>query len=305
MALLKSNSDTDIKEIKNVINKNVASSFRTQPSFVELLKLNGCPALKVGVIGSEIRQQLITEAENGDLTPDTVMPRAYTLIGEYLEIKNVRTYNDLDNYKAISLRQTGFDAMLPYTASGVQYGFVGKNALGGANYISTTLGEGRTEWKPSKVLFEEDGLRIVETEQFIYYKQVDHVNYSQNPDKKGFLDIKRNAVTFVMKNGDQFIMRVTADELESIKQTIDSNVKETDDVGRSDDDDILIKYFDMFEKGLITREEFDLKKAELYNKTEDNTLLKQEHVHPLYCSSCGNKLDENANFCPYCGNKIN
>ncbi|WP_296808080.1 zinc-ribbon domain-containing protein [uncultured Methanobrevibacter sp.] len=108
-----------------------------------------------------------------------------------------------------------------------------------------------------------------------------------------------------MKNGDQFIMRVTADELESIKQTIDSNIKETDDVGKSDDDDILIKYFDMFEKGLITREEFDLKKAELYNKTEDNTLLKQEHVHPLYCSSCGNKLDENANFCPYCGNKIN
>ncbi|WP_296808086.1 hypothetical protein [uncultured Methanobrevibacter sp.] len=73
MALLKSNSDTDIKEIKNVINKNVASSFRTQPSFVELLKLNGCPALKVGVIGSEIRHQLIMEAENGDLTLDTVM----------------------------------------------------------------------------------------------------------------------------------------------------------------------------------------------------------------------------------------
>ena len=120
LSLIKSN--TDIKEIKNVINKNVASSFRTQPSFVELLKLNGCPALKVGVIGSEIRQQLIMEAENGELTLDSVMPRAYTLIGEYLEIKNIRTYDDLDNYKAISIRQTGFDAMLPYTASGVQYG---------------------------------------------------------------------------------------------------------------------------------------------------------------------------------------
>lgn len=303
MSLLKSN--TDIKEIKNVINKNVASSFRTQPSFVELLKLNGCPALKVGVIGSEIRQQLIMEAENGDLTLDSVMPRAYTLIGEYLEIKNIRTYDDLDNYKAISIRQTGFDVMLPYTASGVQYGFAGKNALGGASYISTTLGEGRTEWKPSKVLFEEDGLRIVETEQFIYYKQVGHVNYSQNSDKKGFLDIKRNAVTFVMKNGDQFIMRVTANELESIKQTIDGNIKETDNAGKGDDDNILIKYFDMFEKGLITREEFDLKKAELYNKTGDNTISKPEHVQPLYCSNCGNKLDENANFCPNCGNKIN
>ena len=89
MSLIKSN--TDIKEIKNVINKNVASSFRTQPSFVELLKLNGCPALKVGVIGSEIRQQLIMEAENGELTLDSVMPRAYTLKSKISELMMIWT----------------------------------------------------------------------------------------------------------------------------------------------------------------------------------------------------------------------
>ena len=83
-----------------------------------------------------------------------------------------------------------------------------------------------------------------------------------------------------------------ANEFESIKQTIDRNINETDDLIESDVDETLIKIFDMFEKGLITHEEFDLKKAQLCNKTEDNSLSKPGHVRPLYCPNCGIKLNK-------------
>ena len=73
MPFRKVNSDEN--EIKNIINSNVASSMRTQPEFSELLKLNGCPPLKLGTMGSKIRKQLLNEAKNGDLTVDAVMPR--------------------------------------------------------------------------------------------------------------------------------------------------------------------------------------------------------------------------------------
>ena len=292
MSFLKLNSNDEEKEIKDIINKNVASSFRTQPSFVELLKLNGCPIIKVGFIGSEIRQQLLMEAENGDLTVDTVMPRAYSVIGEYLEIKNIRTFDDLNNYKAISISQTGFDAALHYLESDVQYESAGKNSFEKSSHASTTLGEGRTEWESGKVLFEKDGLRIVESEQFIFYKQVDHVEYSQFSNKKGFLDIKRNSITFFMKNGEQVIMGVMADEFDAIKQAIDRNITETSAVNKNDD------------IGLINCEESDFKNEELNNNAEDNSLLNQEHVRKLYCSNCGIKLAENANFCHNCGNKV-
>lgn len=85
----------DDKEIKDIINKHIASSLRTQPSFGELLKLNGCPTIKLGVMGSKIRKQLLKEAKNGDLTTESVMPRAYELIGEYLGIYEVKTFGDM------------------------------------------------------------------------------------------------------------------------------------------------------------------------------------------------------------------
>jgi len=88
-------SKTDDKEIKDIINKNIASSLRTQPSFSEILKLNGCPTIKLGSIGSKIRKQLLNEAKNGDLTVETVMPRSYELIGEFLGISDVKTFQNI------------------------------------------------------------------------------------------------------------------------------------------------------------------------------------------------------------------
>lgn len=101
------------KEIKDIINNNVASSMRTQRSFSELLKLNGCSSFKVGSVGSKIRKQLLTEAKNGDLTAESVMPRAYSLIGEFLGITEVKTFEDL----TIENKMSDFENNKPFYCS--------------------------------------------------------------------------------------------------------------------------------------------------------------------------------------------
>lgn len=291
MPFIELNSDNDENEIKDIINRNIASSIRTQDPFADLLELNGCPSIKLGSVGGKIRRQLLREAKNGDLTVNNVMPRAYELICVYLEINHVRTFDDMDNYKINLILEDGFDAELPHTGSDAQLGWVGGNAFEEPNYLSSD------QWKSSKVFFEDDGLKIAETGDFIFYMQVGRVSYSQNHDKNERKDRKRNEIKFIMKHGEQFIMRVRADEFNVIRHCIDMDIKEANAVN-GDSNDILIKYFEMFEKGLITQKEFDLKKEEVYG---DNSLLNQGS----YCTNCGTKLVRNSNFCHNCGNKVN
>ena len=322
MSLFKSKSkNEDFDEIKEIINNNIATAMKTQRPFSQLLMLNGCPMRKVGSIGNKIRKQLLNEAKDGDLTVDQVMPRTYSLIGEYLDITDVKTFEDLNveleneaiestNQKLEAIRKNGFNATLPYISSGVTLGQAGRNSFGGATYLSSQFGEGQTDWKNSKVFFVENGLRIDETEQFIHYKQVDYVDYSTNADRKGLLALKRSAITFVMKNGDQIIMRVVANELDLIKHWIEfdmENIRQTNEANNTNDegDDVLIKYYDMFEKGLITREEFMAKKEQLSQNNNENTSSNNDAPKGSYCGNCGSLVYDDSNFCTNCGNKLN
>lgn len=87
--------------------------------------------------------------------------------------------------------------------------------------------------------------------------------------------------------------------------------------------DELLKYAELYEKGLLTKDEFEMKKAELLSnsgfneiKTEisDETYSqKQEFVEknditienkPKFCPNCGTPVDFDSKFCSNCGNKL-
>ena len=55
----------------------------------------------------------------------------------------------------------------------------------------------------------------------------------------------------------------------------------------------LIKLGDMYEKGLISDEEFATMKQNLINSKNENT-----------CKNCGAELSKDSNFCSECGTKI-
>lgn len=81
--------------------------------------------------------------------------------------------------------------------------------------------------------------------------------------------------------------------------------------------DELLKYAKLYEKGLLTKEEFDMKKAELLgtngkaaeaeSQKEDSNEKSdalQEDRRPKFCGSCGAPVENEGNFCVNCGAKL-
>lgn len=96
----------------------------------------------------------------------------------------------------------------------------------------------------------------------------------------------------------------------ALNPQISAPVQQT--VKASSDADELLKYAELYEKGLLTKEEFDLKKSELLGV--DTTVKEQpvpaDEIEPLdeptikFCSNCGSKVEKGSKFCSNCGYKL-
>ena len=72
----------------------------------------------------------------------------------------------------------------------------------------------------------------------------------------------------------------------------------------------LIKYAELFEKGLISEKEFNkLKNEIIYDESNLNFNKNAEVYHTeennTFCTNCGSEVDFDAKFCQSCGNKLN
>ena len=81
-------------------------------------------------------------------------------------------------------------------------------------------------------------------------------------------------------------------------------------ISQSSKADDLLKYADLFEKGLISEEEFNILKREII-AVEPNSVSNDEvesdngEMKPRFCSNCGFEVGNDAKFCSNCGNQIN
>ncbi len=317
MPFRKINSDEN--EIKNIINSNVASSMRTQPEFSELLKLNGCPPLKLGTMGSKIRKQLLKEAKNGDLTVDTVMPRAYSLMGEYLGIDEVRTFdeNAVENTDN-RFRENKMSSQLKTEIKlEKKFGVPFQNRAWFSCTIeemkySTFTNENRRDVDTAYVIVEDTYLDIFKESVFlksnmghrrIYYENIASIDY----DARGRFHLS-NSLIFNLKSSEHIQLKnIHENDVQYVTSMFDqylagpSTVEvETVSNGGSSVDD-LMKYAELYEKGLITREEFDLKKNQLMGSGNNEPV---EEFVPKFCTACGNPLEVGSVFCSNCGKRI-
>ena len=68
--------------------------------------------------------------------------------------------------------------------------------------------------------------------------------------------------------------------------------------------DELLKYAELYEKGLLTKDEFEIKKEELLNNgnAESSNIPEDK---PKFCPNCGNPIeDDESKFCVNCGAKL-
>ena len=317
MQLRKPDPNDDEKEIKDLINKNIASPFKTQQPFAELLLLNGCPKIKLGLIGSKIRKELLYEAENGDLTPDTVMPRAYELIGKFLKISEVTTFDYIgienSNHEIISKKEN--KKLLKQKDIEEKFGVV----LTNKQWFQCTI-----DIDHAYVIINEDNFEIIKESVWLksnmgtrrlYFYNLTSLDF----DARGKLHAS-SSVIINTKGAEHVQLKfVTKDDFDLMNNAFESYLEKThqpqQNIPTTSNADELLKYAELYEKGLLTKEEFDMKKAELLGSTnvDENLPIEQESTTqnnvtdeytPNFCPNCGTPVETVSNFCRNCGNRL-
>ena len=208
----------------------------------------------------------------------------------------------LENKKRDILSKGKLSIQIPYQSSGVGDVAIGSAVFGKNGAILGALNEGETKWKYTELILIDGGARVKSTGTVVLYNDIKRVVLGDS----GFV---HTIVTIVADNNNGLICKVENTEAKAFKSIIEDHIQteKTSDNNLeklNDDADILLKYADLFERGFITKEEFNLKKQEIFNnKREDNVILKSDPL-PTYCGNCGSIINDDSNFCTNCGFKI-
>ena len=285
MALFKPGNDEikrGEKQLKNIIGGKLVHN----AEFIRFLKVNDVPSpAKVWTtVNSEIRKEL----KNGVLRADKVDERIFEIVLMYSPNDTLISLAEADNARAEQIKQniisSGVIAIqIPYQSSGISDAALGAAAFGRNGALLGALNEGEIKWKNTQLMFIENGLTVKSTGQVVLYGDVKEVVIGQ----KGFL---HTIVTIVAENNSGLVCKVANVNAWAFKSIVEENMGRNETHNAADEADVLLKYADLFEKGLLTREEFEAKKHEIMGTQK-----------PKFCSNCGASIENDSAFCSNCG----
>ena len=172
---------------------------------------------------------------------------------------------------------------------------------------------GKAKFKPTKFELHDDKVLIVRNRQIIQLSQI----------KEIFFEDSFEAI-IILINGDGIPIQGTGSKgrrelkafvnvlnklIEDYKSNI-NNIKVDDgNEERSEDKiDKLLKLGEMFDKGLLSDEEFASLKQELLSGNNDNAPVAPEEdveTSENICENCGSDISPEDAFCSECGTQIN
>ena len=297
----------EIKRGEEKLKSIIGGKFVHDAEFLRLLKANNIKNTSKawGIINNQVKIEL----KSGILAFEDIEERVYQLVlmqsphDRLITLEEVDAVN-LENIKLDILSKGRISIQLPYKSSGVGDVVVGAAVLGKTGALIGALNEGQTNWKASTLLIGDEGVNVKTTGDVILYEDVKSVVVGEK-------SILHTIVTVITENGGGLIFKVDNNYVKAIKSIIEERIPaKTEDSGNhehvngSDDADVLLKYADLYERGLLSWEEFNMKKEELLygsNKKAEPPKEKQQR----FCSNCGRKIEIGSNFCTNCGQKIN
>ena len=216
-----------------------------------------------------------------------------------------RKRESIDKQKSRILKNNSVGVQIPYVKSGVNDALVGSAAFGKNGAVLGSFSEGSVGWKNVRLNFIEDGFSIKDTGDVIFYKDIERLVIAD----RGWV---HSVLTIVLVNDVNFPIRSVLDIIDALKEIIESRLPQKKlledntnigDVSISVADELL-KYGELLEKGLITREEFDLFKEKFINMDENDYENVVEDSDTVFCTNCGEMLKSDSKFCMYCGFKL-
>ena len=171
---------------------------------------------------------------------------------------------------------------------------------------STFSNTNRRDVDHAYVIVEDEYIEIVKESVFlktnmghrkVYFQNIASIDYDARGKfhaSNGLIINLKSSEHVQLKNVPESWVKYVTDKFEQFLSVGNDNAVNSRE--NRNDVDNLMKYAELYEKGLLTKEEFDLKKDEIMGT--------QNVVSPKFCTNCGNSLSPDTKFCPNCGTPI-
>ena len=168
------------------------------------------------------------------------------------------------------------------------------------------------------VIISSDNVEILKESVFIksnmgtrkiFYENITSIDY----DARGMFHASSSMIINTKSAEHVHLKHVSEENYALLNNAFESYIKkpqETTIVSQSSKADDLLKYAELFEKGLISEDEFNKMKNEiihgesnsLFNEEPNSDYMEKNHA---FCPNCGCEVEYDAKFCSSCGNKLN
>ena len=179
---------------------------------------------------------------------------------------------------------------------------------------STFYNNANANYDNAYVIINEDNFEILKESVWIksnmgtrkiFFDNIASIDF----DARGRLHLS-SSVIINTKSAEHIQLKfVSEDNFNLLNDAYEDYIRKPQDVpiiSQTSKADDLVKYAELFEKGLITQEEFAMMKKEiLYGESDyDDIEVDTFEDNKIYCTNCGCEVISEAKFCPSCGNRF-
>ena len=177
---------------------------------------------------------------------------------------------------------------------------------------STFQNEAHRNSDNAYVIINEDNFEILKESVWIksnmgtrkiFFDNIASIDF----DARGRLHLS-SSVIINTKSAEHIQLKfVSEDNFNLLNDAYEDYIRKPQDVpiiSQTSKADDLVKYAELFEKGLITQEEFTMMKKEIIYDQSDDVEVDTIEDNKIYCTNCGCEVISEAKFCPSCGNRF-
>ena len=182
---------------------------------------------------------------------------------------------------------------------------------------STIYNEPHRDVDTAYVIISDDNVEILKESMFIksnmgsrkiFYENITSIDY----DARGKFHLSSGMIINTKSAEHIQLKNVSENEYNLLKDAYENYIRkpqETMVFSQSSKADDLVKYAELYEKGLISEEEFNKLKNEIIHGQSSPDFNEVVETNPNeeinhFCTNCGTKVVPEAKFCPDCGNKL-
>ena len=142
----------------------------------------------------------------------------------------------------------------------------------------------------------------------LFYDNITSIDF----DARGKLHLSSSLIINTKSSEHVQLKNVGEDNYHLLNNAFENYIRkpqETSFISQSSKADDLLKYAELYEKGLINEEEFNKMKNEIIHGESNSDFsedvgLNYKEEHNNFCANCGCEVEADAKFCTSCGNKL-